>query len=89
VMDGWYIQQRESAGIQPGSGACTGKTFRGEKRYAAGSYFCFVDTDGEPELFWTDTRHGVGSMANIYTGKGQPAAESLLRQWRCCLKIPR
>jgi hypothetical protein len=91
VMNDWYAQKREEVGIEPGSGTCTGASFRGEERYVVGgervgNYFCFVDVD-EPELYWTDARAAVGSVANIYEGTGRAAAESLLRQWRCCLQL--
>ncbi len=66
--------------------------FRGERRYVVGGmtvgrYFCYVDSTGESQLVWTDGRASVGSEANIYEGKGRAAAESLLRQWRCCLQL--
>jgi hypothetical protein len=91
-MNAWYAQKRELEKIQPGAGTCTGTTFRGERRYSVGgrtvgSYFCFVDSEGESELVWTDGRVNVGSEANIYEGTGRAAAESLLRQWQCCLKL--
>jgi hypothetical protein len=92
VMEGWYTQKRELEGIEPGAGSCTGNAFRGETRYvvderAVGEYFCFVDSEGAPTLVWNDQRVAVGSEANIYEGKGRAAAESLLRQWRCCLQL--
>jgi hypothetical protein len=91
-MNAWYTQRRELEKIEPGAGTCTGATFRGERRYsvdgrAVGNYFCFVDSEGESELVWTDGRVSVGSEANIYEGTGRAAAESLLRQWQCCLKL--
>jgi hypothetical protein len=71
--------------------SCTGRQFRGEARYAVatetvGSYLCQVVT-GSPKLVWTDARASVGAEASVYEGKGGPAAESLLRQWRCCLQL--
>ena len=91
-MNGWYAERRELERIRPGAGSCTGKTFRGEGPYTvrgrtAGRYFCFVDSQGESELVWTDGRVSVGSESNVYEGKGRAAAESLLRQWRCCLQL--
>jgi hypothetical protein len=92
TMAGWYVQRRELERIEPGSGACTASTLRGEDRYTVGDrtigrYFCFVDSEGESELVWTDGRVSVGSEANIYEGTGRAAAQSLLRQWRCCLRL--
>lgn len=92
VMHSWYVQRRELEQVQPESGKCTGTTFRGERRYVVGGlsvgrYFCFVDSTGESQLVWTDRRASVGSEANIYEGKGRAAAESLLRQWHCCLQL--
>jgi hypothetical protein len=92
TMDGWYLQRRELEQIEPESGACTASAFRGEDGYSIGGspvgrYFCFIDSDGESELVWTDGRVSVGSEANIYEGTGQAAAKSLLRQWRCCLRL--
>jgi TIR domain-containing protein len=92
TMAGWYLQRRELEGIEPGAGACTASTFRGEDGYTIGGavvgrYFCYVDSDGESQLVWTDGRVGVGSEANIYKGKGRAAAASILRQWRCCLRL--
>jgi hypothetical protein len=92
TMAGWYVQSRELERIEPGSGGCTASTFRGESHYsigglAVGRYFCYVDSEGESQLVWTDGRVGVGSEANIYEGKGRAAAASMLRQWRCCLRL--
>jgi len=92
VMHSWYVQIRELEQVQPGGGKCTGTAFRGERRYVVGGmtvgrYFCYVDSMGESQLVWTDRRASVGSEANIYEGKGRAAAESLLRQWRCCLQL--
>lgn len=92
VMDAWYVQQRELAEIEPLSGTCTGRRFRGEARYVVagkpvGREFCYFDSEGDAQLRWTDGRSGVGAQANIWEGKGRPAAESLLRQWRCCLRV--
>ena len=91
VMDAWYVQQREVVGIEPLSGACTGRQFRGEVRYVVsgkpvGRELCYFE-EGEAQLLWTDARTSVGADANIWKGKGRPAAESLLRQWRCCLRV--
>jgi hypothetical protein len=92
VMNAWYAQQREEVAIEPDSGSCTGESFRGEEPYRVGgqrvgSYFCFVDDEGESEIYWSDKRVSVGSAASIYEGTGRAAAESLLRQWRCCLQL--
>jgi hypothetical protein len=90
-MHAWYAQNRELARISPGGGGCTGNRFRGQRQYSdrsgiAGALFCFVASDGEPYVFWTDRRASVGAQANIYAGKGPAASASLLRQWACCLK---
>jgi hypothetical protein len=91
VMDAWYELSREDASITPDSGRCVGTAFRGEAPYAAagktiGRYFCWVDGK-QPELVWTDRRARVGAEANVWKGTGQAAAESLLRQWHCCLQL--
>jgi F0F1-type ATP synthase membrane subunit c/vacuolar-type H+-ATPase subunit K len=85
TLRGWYTQQRETARIAPGSGRCTPTSFRGEGTRPGGNYFCFVASDGEAYLTWTDATTNVGAVANVYEGKGPAAAASLLRQWRCCL----
>lgn len=94
AMSQWYALRREEAQIEPGSGSCGPKHFRGEASYAvgdrdAGSRFCFVDSDGETKLVWTDLRSGVGAEANVWKGTGPAAARSLLRQWLCCFRIAR
>ena len=38
-------------------------------------------------LVWTDRRVRIGAQSNVYEGKGRATAESLLRQWRCCLQL--
>ena len=91
VMADWYEIQREDAGIEPGTGACTPARFRGERSYvvdgrAVGRYACFVDGK-EPWLFWSDARVGVGARANVWKGTGRRAIQSLLRQWGCCLQL--
>lgn len=90
VLAGWYTLGREEVAIEPDSGTCGGGEWRGEASYAvgdepAGRMVCFMDGD-EPNLTWTDDRNGVGAEANVWKGTGQPAAESLLRQWECCLR---
>jgi hypothetical protein len=91
VMSAWYELTREEAAIEPDSGACDAGTFRGEAPYAVdgatvGRYFCFVDSE-YPELVWTDRRLRVGAEVKVWKGTGREAAESLLRQWRCCLQL--
>jgi hypothetical protein len=86
-MSDWYTQRREQEQIEPGSGRCAADAFRGEARYTGGRYLCFVASDGESHLVWSDERVGVGAEANIYEGKGRVASQSLLRQWRCCLQL--
>jgi hypothetical protein len=91
-MNAWFTQQREAARIRPRSGACTPAHFHGDGFYdvagrRAGRYLCFYDSRNEANLVWTDGRARVGAQANIYEGKGRATAESLLRQWRCCLEL--
>lgn len=91
-LNAWYVQRREAERIEPAKGTCTAQNFRGEIRWRAdgrenGKLACFVDSEAESELFWTDTRANVGGEASVYEGTGRPAVESLLRQWRCCLGL--
>jgi hypothetical protein len=91
VMDQWYAVQREQAGLAPSSGSCTAAAFHGESRLtvdgaARGRYLCVLD-GGEPRLYATDERVGVGTVLDYYAGKGPAAIESLLRQWRCCTQL--
>ena len=90
VLQGWYALLREEVDVAADSGACGDGSWRGEASYAvdgtaAGRSFCFMDGD-EPNLVWTDEEHGIGAEANVWQGTGRPAAESLLRQWECCLR---
>jgi hypothetical protein len=90
VLQGWYTLRREELAVEPDSGTCGDGTWRGETPYdvggsTAGRALCFMDED-EPNLVWTDDEHAVGAEANVWQGTGQPAAESLLRQWECCLR---
>jgi TIR domain len=90
ILDGWYTLHREEVTIEPDTGTCGEGMWRGEAAYAvgdepAGRSVCFMDGD-EPNLIWTDARNGVGAEANVWQGTGQPAAQSLLRQWECCLR---
>ncbi len=92
VMRAWYVQQREEIGVQPDSGTCTADKLDGERPYAVGGrtvgrYFCEVDSSGESELTWSDSRVNVAAAASTYSGLGPTAAASLLRQWRCCLEL--
>jgi TIR domain-containing protein len=84
TMRGWYDLQREEARVDPGSGACTTASFRGEGSQPGGKHFCYVKEDGEAILFWTEAKTKVGAMADAYSDKGPAAYKSLLRQWRCC-----
>jgi hypothetical protein len=91
-LNAWYVQRRETERIEPAKGSCTAQSFRGEIRWRAdgresGKLACFVDSEDESELFWTDTRVNVGAEASVYEGTGRPAVTSLLRQWRCCLGL--
>jgi tRNA A-37 threonylcarbamoyl transferase component Bud32 len=91
VMNQWYALTRENAGLSPASGSCTAAAFHGESRLtgrgtARGRYLCLVD-GSEPRLYETDERFGVGTALDYYGGKGRPAIESLLRQWRCCTTL--
>src|SRR5262249_18702457 len=65
TMQGWYTQQRETARVAPGSGSCTKTSFRGEGTRPGGKYFCYVESDGEAYLVWTDTAANVGAVANV------------------------
>jgi hypothetical protein len=90
-MNAWFAQQRELVRIQPESGSCTPTDFRGERAYdaagrKAGRYLCFFDSRRQANLVWTDRRVRVGAASNVYEGKGRATAQSLLRQWRCCLQ---
>ena len=90
VLQGWYTLRREELAVEPDSGTCGDGTWRGEAPYdvdgsTAGRSFCFMD-GVEPNVVWTDDEHDVGAEANVWQGTGQPAAESLLRQWECCLR---
>lgn len=91
-MNAWFMQQRELARIPPESGSCTPTRFRGERAYdvagrRAGRYICFFDSRRQANLVWTDGRVRVGAQSNVYEGEGRATAESLLRQWRCCLQL--
>jgi predicted Ser/Thr protein kinase len=92
-MNAWYVQQREAEQVGQGTGSCSPRRFRGEGSYTIGGrqvgrYFCFVDKDdGESHLIWSDSRVNVGTTSNVYEGKGSAAAASLMRQWRCCLRL--
>ena len=86
-MEAWYAQRRELQEIAPGSGSCTPRAFRGETTWSDGDMLCYVDSNGEPYLVWTDPRADVAAIANMWERKGTPAIESMLRQWRCCLGL--
>ena len=90
VLKGWFTLYREEVAIDPDTGSCGRGAWRGELAYGfdganAGRSLCFMDGD-EPNLVWTDEGNSVGAEANVWEGTGQPAAESLLRQWECCLR---
>jgi hypothetical protein len=91
VMNQWYALTRENAKVSPASGSCTASAFHGESRLtvngtARGRFLCLVD-GSEPRLYETDERFGVGTALDYYDGKGRPAIQSLLRQWRCCTTL--
>jgi hypothetical protein len=91
VMNQWYAVTREDSGLSPTSGSCAAGAFHGESQLtvngsARGRYMCLLD-GGEPRLYETDERFGVGTALDYYAGKGRPAIESLLRQWRCCTTL--
>jgi hypothetical protein len=91
VMNQWYALTRENARLSPASGTCTAGAFHGESRLtvngaARGRYLCLLD-GGEPRLYETDERFGVGTALDYYAGKGRSAIASLLRQWRCCTTL--
>jgi hypothetical protein len=89
-LEGWYVQRRETVKIPPGTGTCTVQRFRGEVQLSApegGNQICYVDTSGEPYIVWTDPRVDVGAVANMWEAGGKDKIASLLRQWRCCLRL--
>ncbi|MBV8220687.1 MAG: hypothetical protein JO325_19665 [Solirubrobacterales bacterium] len=51
-----------------------------------GRYLCLLD-GGDPRLYETDERFGVGTALDYYAGKSRSAIASLLRQWRCCTAL--
>jgi hypothetical protein len=85
LLDAWYVQRRELAGIEPNGGSCEPGAFRGEERDEAGPFLCYVD-ENEPELVWTQAAN-VGAEAEVWEGTGRPAEASLLRQWDCCFRL--
>ena len=85
VRDAWYVRRREEVGIEPGTGQCTADTFRGEVRHGAGRAICYYD-ERQPQLVWTYEGSKIGAEANVWKGEGKPAAQSMLRQWNCCLR---
>jgi hypothetical protein len=91
VMNQWYALVRENAQIGPSTGSCTAAAFHGESQLTVngsprGRYLCVLDA-GEPRLYATDERFGVGTMLDYYAGKGPAAIGSILRQWRCCTQL--
>jgi hypothetical protein len=91
VMNQWYALARENAGLAPSSGSCTAAAFHGEAQLtvngaARGRYLCVTDA-GEPRLYETDARYGVGTVLDFYAGKGRSAIGSLLRQRQCCTML--
>jgi TIR domain-containing protein len=85
VRDAWFLRTRDEIGIEPRSGSCTSRSFRGEEDYANGSYLCWFDRD-EPDIAWTHGPNAVGVRANNWQLQGAEGAAALLRQWRCCLR---
>jgi hypothetical protein len=91
VMNQWYALARENAGLAPSTGSCTAAAFHGEAQLtvngaARGRYLCVTDA-GEPRLYETDARYGVGTVLDYYAGKGRSAVGSLLRQRQCCTML--
>jgi hypothetical protein len=91
VMNQWFALTRENAQLGPSTGSCTAAAFHGEARLTVngaprGRYLCVLDS-GEPRLYATDERFGVGTALDYYGGKGPSAIESLLRQWHCCTQL--
>jgi hypothetical protein len=85
VRDAWFLRTRDEIGIQPRSGSCTPRSFRGEADYASGRYLCWLD-GREPVMAWTQGANAVGVRANNWQREGAEGAAALLRQWRCCLR---
>jgi hypothetical protein len=85
VRDSWYERTREEAGIEPDGGSCSPETFAGETRYGDGRYVCWFE-GSEPVLAWTHGATGVGARANSWQRQGAAGAQTLFRQWQCCLR---
>jgi hypothetical protein len=86
VRDAWYERTREEAGVEPDGGTCDPQAFTGETSYGGGRYVCWLEGT-EPLLAWT---HGattaVGAKANSWQRMGAAGAQTLFRQWQCCLR---
>ena len=82
TLNGWYVQQRETANILPGRGTCTAAHFHGE----VSGRLCFLDSGRAARLVWTDASVLAGGDAQAWN-PGTAATASLLRQWGCCLAL--
>ena len=85
VRDAWYERTREEAGIEPNADGCTPQSYNGETGDAAGRYVCWFDRD-EPKLAWMHGSTAVGGVANSWQRMGEAGAQTLLRQWQCCMR---
>ena len=85
VRDAWYERTREEAGVEPDAGACTPQSYNGETSYTEGRYVCWFDTN-EPYLAWMHGSTAVGAKANSWQRMGEEGAQTLLRQWACCMR---
>ena len=82
TLNGWYVQQRETANIQPSSGSCRAGHFHGD---VAGR-LCFLENGRTARLIWSDPRIAAGGDAQAWN-PGTAATASLLRLWSCCLSL--
>jgi hypothetical protein len=93
MLEGWYAIARENANVATDSASCTAEAFVGEGPYAvdgtvAGRRHCYFN-QAEATMNWTDDAARVGATANVWSGTGASAAQTLLTQWSCCLRPQR
>jgi hypothetical protein len=77
-LDDWYAA-KVPADLDPGSGSCEERPFRGERPYVVdgeqvGRFVCFFDNQGDAQLVWKDARWTVGGEASVYESEGTPGA---------------
>jgi hypothetical protein len=83
VMRGWYVEQRDTAGIPPGSPGCRVDAFRGEGVHTGGREFCFTGSGAAPTIVWTEAparvrRRGQRLRGNRSCSRGEPASRMAL-----------